>query len=261
MQQFNYLQAIFMSFYSRNLYKDVIINWGAGAVLYLFLLLAICWAVTIVRVQPIINKSFNTFVEKYSSQIPSLKFKNGQVTTPDKKAYIIRDPEDNKVFGIIDTSGQYPDLEKAPVGTQLLMTSTQIFYRDKANQVKIQKIPTNFTYEIKPNETKSSLVHIVNWGWILLYPVLLFLSFIYRLIQALVYAVFGKIFAALSNNPLSYATILKLSMVSITPVIVISTILDVFGIDFYFDWLFYFLLAMIYLVFALGANKYTEVKE
>lgn len=261
MQQYNYLQAIFMSFYSRNLYKDVILNWGAGAVFYLFLLLAICWAVTIVKVQPIINKTFSRFVEKYSSQIPPLKFNNGQVTTPEKKAYIIRDPEDNKIFGIVDTSGQYQDLEKAPTGTQILMTNTQIFYRDRADQVKIQKIPSNFTYEVKPNEAKGTLVRMVSWGWIVLYPVLLILSFLYRLVQALIYAVFGKIFAALSNNPLSYATILKLSMVSITPVIVISTLLDVFGIVFYFDWLFYFLLAMLYLVFALGANKYTEVKE
>ena len=41
MKQYNILQAIVMSFYSKNLYRDVAKNWGGKAFLYLFLFLKI----------------------------------------------------------------------------------------------------------------------------------------------------------------------------------------------------------------------------
>jgi hypothetical protein len=43
MKRFGPLRAILMSFYSSDLYRGVVRNWRGAGVLYLTLLLALCW--------------------------------------------------------------------------------------------------------------------------------------------------------------------------------------------------------------------------
>jgi len=255
MKRYNYLQTIYLSFFSRDLYRDVAKNWGGGVVLYLFILLLICWAVMIVRYQPVINHSFQHIANELAPQIPEIHIKKGEVSTPENRPYLIKDKESGETIIIIDTSGKYPDLNETPSSTKVLITHDKVYYVDDSNSERIQKIPAKITVEIKPDQVKQSLIKIADWLWVIFLPILLILSFAYRLVQALIYAVIGKIFSALSNASLSYAELLKLSMVAVTPVIVISTILDWFSVAFPFQWLLYFIITMAYLIFAIGANK------
>ena len=84
-------------------------------------------------------------------------------------------------------------------------------------------------------------------------------SFFYRVIQALIYGVFGKIFSAASGAHLTYGQTIQLSMVAITPVIVVSTVTQMLGIYWSFQGLTMFALAMAYLIFAVYANRKPKV--
>lgn len=255
MKRYNYLQTIYLSFFSRDLYRDVAKNWGAGVVLYLFILLVICWAVMIFKFQPGLNRSFQHVANELAPQVPEIHVKNGEVSTPENRPYLIKDPESGEAIAIIDTSGKYPDLNETPSSTKILVTNNKVFYLSDANSEKIQKIPTNVTADIKPDKVKQVMIRVVDWLWVIFFPVFLLVSLAYRLIQALVYAVIGKMFSALSNVPLTYSELLKLSMVAVTPVIVLSTILDWFTVTFPFQLLVYFIISMAYLIFAIGANR------
>lgn len=253
MRQYNILQAIPMSFYSRRLYKDVAINWQGAAVWYLLFVLALSWIPFTIVAQYIVQKVYSEGSEEIVPQIPILTIKNGIMSTPESRPYSIVDPKTKQVLAVIDTTGHYKNLEEAH--TNVLITQTAIISKTKPNQISIDELPKTLSAVIDPQVVNQYLKKYLPFMWILVFPVIVLLSFVYRLIQSLIYGLIGKIFAGISGVSLSYLQITKIVMVALTPVIVIMTILDFFNIAFPFQALFYFLLAMVYLFYGILANK------
>lgn len=253
MQQNNYIQAIYKSFYSSALYRDVKQNWGAGVVLYLFLLLIICCAISVVPIQQIINIHAKKFLAEAVPQLPSMNIKNGILITPENRPYLIKDTKTGNNWIVLDTSGHYVNIEQADA--KILVTKEEVFIKNDSDEITAHTIPKNVNFHMVPAEMKEWTIKIASWAWVFVFPSLLFLSFIYRLIQALIYAVIGKFFAVLNDSPIPFSSILKLVLVSVTPAIIVSTFLDFFRISFHFQLLFYFILSMFYLYFAIRANR------
>ncbi len=258
MQQYNYLQAIYKSFYSPALYRDVKQNWGAGVVLYLFLLLAICCAIALVPIQQMINAHAKKFSEEAIPNLPKMNIKNGIAITPENRPYLIKDPHTGNNWIVIDTSGHYVNIEQA--NARVLLTKNEIFIKNDSDEIRAQKIPKSLTMSIVPNDIQRWISGVVGWAWVLIFPTLLFFSFVYRLIQAILYAMIGKFFAVLNDYFIPYSAVLKLVMISVTPAIIISTILDFFLISFHLQLLCYFILSMLYLYFAIRVNKTHQIK-
>src|SRR5438445_8530600 len=121
MKQYGWFRAMIMSFYSRNLYRDVAENWGLGTFVYLFLLLSICWAVLMFHIQPGITLATAQAINEIVPQLPApMIVKDGKLVTPENKPYIILSKETKEVIAVIDTSGKYTDL--ATLKTPLLIT-------------------------------------------------------------------------------------------------------------------------------------------
>ncbi len=252
MKQYGWFRAMVMSFYSRNLYRDVAQNWGIGTFFYLFLLLAICWSVLMFHLQPSMNFHAAQAINDIMPQLPEpMKIKDGKLVTPENKPYIISDSGTKEVIAIIDTSGKYTDLET--IKTPLLITQDKIFYAEN-NSIRTFMLPANWNTDIIPAEIKDVILKIVSFLWIILLPIFLIGSFLYRIFQSVFYALIGKLFAVFAKIEVSYVEVVKLAMVAISPAIIISTVLQWNGLWFTHSWLF-FVLSMGYLIFAIHANK------
>ena len=256
MKQFNSLQAIYKSFYSRALYRDVVNNWGADVVLCLLLVLAICWAVAMVKMQPILTHGMVEFTTDVAKQMPNITIKNGMVNTPQNRPYFIKDSETNELVGIIDTSGQYTKLDTND--RKMLLTQHEFWTVSHDGVVKIYKIPATVTLSIVPENIKTQAIKWTPWAWVLLFPLFVLFSLMYRLIQSLIYAVIGKLLAMIGGIHLSYANVLKLTIIALTPTIIVWTVLDWFNLFFPKESLFYFVLSISYIVYAIWANKTTK---
>ena len=253
MTKYGYLRTIYLSFYSRDLYRDVAKNWHGGVVLYLLLLLTISWAIMMFPVQSIINQSQEKFLDTLTPQVPQITIKQGEAVTPLKRPYIIKDPSNNEPFAVIDTTGKYKNPEEA--NTQVLLTKTQFIYADTENSISITNIPKNITMIINPEMIKQKIMRFTGYAWVILFPLLLLGSLLYRLVQVCVYSIIGEIYTKLAKIPLSFSAVTKLTAVAITPDIVCATVFDFFDIHFPYKMLFYFVLSMCYLIFAIRANK------
>jgi len=160
MKRYTLIQALALSFYSRNLYVDVARNWSGIGIRYLLLLLTLAWAILTfmwsiylskfniddlsnsltnsifvydnLSAEDNINRDFNIL-----KQMPLLRFRRNLLTMespefdkvpkavkPKPKPYLIKDPVSNNDLIIIDTSGTYKNLkgQKAKV----LITEKQI---------------------------------------------------------------------------------------------------------------------------------------
>lgn len=253
MQQYNLFQAFYMSFYSSRLYKDVATNWGARSFVYLLLLLSFTWIFYIYQAQILLTNGYARASDSLVSQIPVMTIVDGKLKTPENRPYVINEPESKKVFMVIDTSGKYTSLDQTDA--EVLVTPTRIYSKPKANQTRIDEIPAKLNVVIAPDVVNGYVKRFIGFFWIPLFFLAVFFSYLYRIFQALVYAVIGKMMSMIIGVKLAYWQILQIMMVAITPVIVLCTLLHVFNIDLIRHNSIYFLLAMGYLLFGIHANK------
>ena len=154
---------------------------------------------------------------------------------------------------VIDTSGKFHNNEEA--NTDILLMKQELIIKD-SDELRIYKIPKSLKVDLKPEQIEERVGDMLHLSWMILFPIIIVLVFIYRLIQAVLYAVMGKVFSLLADNPIRYVHILKLSLVAVTPAIIIKAFLLWFDFTFPFQWLCFFGLTMGYLIFAIQVNRY-----
>lgn len=254
MQQYNVLQALYLSFYSKKLYRDVAQNWGGKAFFYLLLLIALTTIVSIIKFATQ-HQSFKNYASELVMQIPDMSIKNGKVNTPENRPYIIVKPGTNETFVMIDTSGKNKSLKQS--NTKILITESHVIAQNDAqsDEISIYKIPDDVNVHLTQENAKSYLDSFFSYAWLFFFIAISLISYFYRIIQALIYGIIGKIFSVINHVPLSYAQVIQISMVAITPVMILTCVLNYFNISFIFQWLLYFILAMIYLFYGILANK------
>lgn len=220
---------------------------------YLLFLLALSWIGVIYGMQIALNKSYTKNSELIVSQMPVMTIKDGKLSTPEAKPYFVKDPETKGTLVVVDATGQYTSLEaaKAPV----LVTQTAVISQTKPDQIRIDKIPNGLNMVVKPDVVNDYIKKYIGYTWILLFILFVIFSYILRLIQVLIYALCGLVFKAIFKVPLTYGQLIVITIVALTPVIVLSTILDLFGIFVPNEGLIGFMLTMLYLCFGILANK------
>lgn len=254
MRQYGMFKAFFMSFYSKDLYRDVVKTWGGYAILYLLLLVVISWVPIIVEMQLALNQVYAQDSDKFVQQIPVLTIANGKISTPEKHPYIIKLIDNDKDrLAVIDTTGKYKTLEEAQA--TMLITETEVITQTKPDEVRINTIPANLDVKLYPQVINGYIKKYLGYSWILLFPLFVLLGFIYRFIEVIIYSVFGKIMSSMTHTILSYGQIMQIMMVALTPAIVACTVFSAFNVHFPYQELFYFALAMAYLLLGIKANK------
>lgn len=150
MQQYNVFQAIFLSFYSKKLYRDVATNWGGKSFAYLFLLVAIVSIFFVLTAQKVITHGYHELYAKVSPQLPVVTISDGKVSTPEQRPYIITDPDTHENIAVIDTTGQYKTIKEA--NASVLVTETEIMTHPKKDEVRVYQIPSSFSQVINPEK-------------------------------------------------------------------------------------------------------------
>lgn len=260
MKKVGLFEALYLSFYSKRLYRDVATNWGGYAILYLLMLVALSWISAVWQAQDAITIGFKKNAYDFFSQIPEIKVKDGEISTPQNIPYFIRNPENNKVIAIIDTSGKFKNLKEAK--TQVLVTQSQIFVnKQKEKETRIYQIPKNITQTISSYYIYLFLQKVVGFIWIPLFITCVLVSFIFRLIQAFFYALIGKVFNYFYGANLTYGQITQITMVALTPAIIISTVKSILLYHSKSQLFLYFLLTILYMCYGIVVNKTEETQK
>lgn len=259
MSRYGMIQAIFMSFYSKKLYRDVAVNWGGKSLIYLLFILSLSWIYFTYQIQHGINTFTAKDVDKIVVQIPVVTINQGKVSTPENRPYEITDPDTKQKIAVIDATGQYKTLEEAKA--MVLVTPTQVIAQTKPNETKIYDIPANLNLVADPLVITGYIKTFLGFSWIPFFICLLLFSFVYRLLQALLYSIIGKIVSGIANVQVTYGQCMQIVMVAITPAIIVATILDALGITFKNQLLCYFLLTILYLFYGILANKPSNQQE
>jgi uncharacterized protein DUF1189 len=219
--------------------------------LYLLLLLAAAWLPMAIRMQ----FGWHRFEEgqgaDFVKQIPPITISQGAATVDASQPYFITDPGTGKVFAILDTTGSVQSPEES--GATLLLSRDRVIFRRDAYESRVYSLAQVSSFSLD-KERAARWLRLVRWLLPFVYAALVACSFLFRGAEALLLGLLGLWVARVLRVSLTYPALLAVAEVSLTPAIVIETLMENLGRSFPFSWLAFLGLSAIYVVFGVAAS-------
>jgi len=249
MKKYSIFHIPVLSFFSKELYREVGLHWKGVNFLYLFLLLAVCLTPTTIKMYI----GFTNFVDNeapaFIEQVPEITINDGKVSINEPQPYYIKDPDNGDILAIIDTTGQITSLKDSDA--LCLLTSDKLITRKSKFENRTYDLSNVKTFAVD-SERITGWLHIARkFLVVVVYPLALLSSYVFRIVQALIYAAFGLLFASWCKVTLSYPTLLRLAVVAMTPSLLVKTIFGIAGIHLScITSLIFLIMTLAYLYFA-----------
>jgi hypothetical protein len=251
MRRYSLLDPLWMSFFSQDLYRDVGQHWGNVAFLYLFFLLAVAWLPRMIRFDAEARDYVRDQAPAIVDQIPRITIRDGRASAEGPQPHCIVEPGKRDCIAIIDTTGSTKAIEGAE--TRILLTETHVIYAPSASETRTYSLAKIEELTIEPASLKRWLQTGARFLPVVAFPFVVLVSFCFRMTQALMYAVVGLAFSRLQGMRLSFATLCRLAIVALTPVIVLQMVIDLSGAEAPFPRVAFLAIALGYLFFGIKA--------
>lgn len=247
-----------MSFFSRIYYSMAgfgkyryFLRQSTGkAVVYLLLITLILGVISFIPVVNEYNKIVDELIANFDSKIPDFKFANGKLEVSSNMPIIIDDGGANI---IIDTS---PNAEEAILDnydTVMLITSDKIIqknYVDKTvtNLSALQGIvlTRDSVRQVLPLMKPLGIIIFILGGIFYIFG---------KFISALFVSLIGLVINSARNTKLSYRSIFKISVYSMTLPLLLGTFLSLLPVGIPFLWLLFYVIASVYVYGAINTIK------
>lgn len=254
MKKFSIIDPLYMSFYSKDLYRDVAANWSTGmCFLYLLSLLALCWVPGMIRLDTDLSYNVKNNAPKYIAQMPDIVISKGEASISEQQPYTIRDPDNGEPFMIIDTTGTVKSLENSKA--LVLLAKDRLIVKTPDDNQQVLNLRDIGDMTITRSVVREALENLVGWFTILLYPFVVIFGFIFRAAQALIIALFGTIITKSLGADLRYRELVKISSIALTPLIIFNALVLYFRIEIPIPFLTDLILIVAYQVFAIRSNS------
>lgn len=253
MARFGRLPAIWQSFYSRNLYCDVAFRWQGTGLLYLLLLLAVTWLPTPARWARGLSAFADRSAPHLAQELPAIAIENGVMRADPPGRHVVHDPDQpGKVMLIVDDT-----IDEVPPGldTQMMFLARREFgvIRPSRGERRVFRMSETASFSATPAGVTRFLRSLAFWLPPVGYIAVVAGSLLMRLLQALLYAAIGQVFARKASVELDYQALMRISAVAMTPVIVARTLLWFGPWDpvWYLRWPTAFAITLMYLRFGI----------
>jgi len=255
-------KAIPLSFFSKDLYRDVGRNWPGMGFGYLFI-------VATMATLPLLVKMFvmsfgltldSPFDANYIiNQIPEIRVTKGEVSLTAPQPYYIRMKETGEPIVVIDTTKPVTEWSKEFSGKSVVIIgkTDALIVNAQKNEKRLIDVPPDMTRTFDREDARSIAETCLQYAWVVPLFLALFMipiMFISRFIQMLIYGGFGWLMAKLLKSDMGYEDCVRLACIAITPVLALD-VADSLLFHFHLSVLWYFLLAMGYLGFGIRATK------
>jgi hypothetical protein len=248
-------QAVYLSFFSRDLYGDVAINWKGVGYLYLLLLIVVTTAIAAIVCQITWGALISQTVDPTINKVPKMTFDKGKLSIDKPSPYMFDLGPGTIVDFDMSDNAKFPDGKK---GFLITSTNVQSFTESAAenqplnfSSIPDQGAPTvidQSTIQFGIGILKSSIgigVFVVRGTMLMMLCI----------VQSLVYALIGLAVASAMKIDLSYGQLVRLTSIALTPGLIIDSInfcansvIPAWGFISIF-------VAIAYLIFAVQANK------
>ena len=262
MPRFNRFHALWMSFYSAELYRDVAANWKGIGALYLLLLLAIVWIPSAVRVASG-TRTFVTVVEQeLARSMPTINIRGGVMSAQPPGRHVLRfqDPSGGGMAMevVIDDTIEVvpPDVK----GDVMWLTRREFALLRSRGERRTYSLGGAAELQLTPQKVIEWLEGATLWLPLICYAGGVVGALIFRIVQAFIYGWIGRIFVRQFTSPLDNRSVVRLAAVAVTPVVVLRTLIW-FGPSepaWFIRWPIAIAITLLYLRFAIRSTTPAE---
>jgi hypothetical protein len=252
MRPFPFFRAPAFVFHAADLYRDVALRWRGIGLGYLLALLALVWIPTALNVRTVLRDFREQVAPPIIRQVPVITVRDGRARVAGDGPQRIVDA-DGQVVALIDLDAG-PDALVAS-GARVLVTEERIYLAQNGSQPRAFELAALDDLIITQPLLTNVTATLTRLATALAYPVGLIWSFTYRLAQALLFSVLGMILASTLKVRLPFAAVIRLSVMALTPVILLRTAQSLFGFTIPFWWFVGFAVFAVYLYFGLTAVR------
>ena len=182
MKRFSIWHIPAWSFFSRPLYCDVALRWRGTNFGYLLLLLVVVWIPVAIGIHASLSRFLDEKGPGMVAQVPHFSLQDGKASITEPQPYTIKDPDTDEPFIIIDTTGEITSLDDTTA--KMLVMETKMTYQKNRLETRTVDFRDMEDFSFGPDEFKAWLDTIGQYAAIVLYPLAVIGSFIYRVVQA-----------------------------------------------------------------------------
>ncbi len=259
MRRYTIIHPLYMSFFSKSLYRDVARNWRGLGLGYLVSLLALCLIPQVMTVQSDLTAYLDTEAPKIVRQFPTVTIKNGTASIKEQQPYFIRDGKTGKPLMIIDTTGGISTLTGTTA--DILLTRKSIIVRKDANETRTFDLSTVDNFTVGRTDLYELMDTLEEWFGVMIFPLALLISFVFHSIEVLLYAVTAAFFLRRTTMSLPFRSLFRLAVISITPSMAAGAVLFIAGAQIPYWWMFSLFLSMTYLFYAVRVSAVKDGSE
>ena len=246
-----------MSFYSADLYRDVGRNWKGVGLLYLTVLLAICWLPSAGRWAAGLHR-FAATVPQTTAELPDITITNGVMQARPPGRHEFREPDSRPgrpgtTFVIDDTIDDVPsDLTSETV---MLTRREAGMVRPSRHERRVWRLDAVGDLDVTRQDVIAFLTSLQVWLPPLAYVCCVLGALVFRLLQACLYGSLTQMYAQHRKLTLDFKSALRIAAVAVTPVIVLRTLVWFLPAEpsWYIRWPAAILITAYYLRFAVNA--------
>ncbi|MBI5075397.1 MAG: DUF1189 family protein [Nitrospirae bacterium] len=247
------IQAIYLSFYSRELYQDIARNWKGLCLPYLLFILMLFWIPESMNIHRTIADFIADEGPGYVEQVPEITIAKGELSIKEEMPYTIYDKKNKTPFAIIDTTGKTASLDNSPA--HLLVTRNTLMIRKDDKEVRSLPL-TDIGDVIVTRKLIYTWLEVFNNLVIaVLFPLLLIMSYGFHIVQVILLSFLGGNFAKYFNVNLDFRALMRLSAVAFTPPLLLEAVHAILDISYPYSSMISFIIAAGYLYYAVGSNS------
>jgi hypothetical protein len=224
-------EALWLSFFSRSLYRDVAQCWGGIAAGYLVLLATISWAPVAISMQRQALEYSDARVAALFAGTPAIQIHDGVVTFDPPGRHEIRDAETGTLVAILDVDGDLAELDGLEDEVVMLTRSKFVLHRARRGETRSYDLSEVESFSVASEDLVRWVNAIRRWGTLLVIPLLVMCSLVYRLLQTAALGGLGVIAARVLHAELSYAAAVRVAAVAITPAVLFDAGSDLLGLQ------------------------------
>ncbi len=251
----NTMRTLYLAFYSRDAYIRAAREWKGIGFGYLFMLILLSTVCIGIWVHTWTNVAIAQVEKLILPQLPTMTFKDGHLTIDKELPYVITVNNTN-LIRFDRTSAQPADpAEYAP----LIVGETGVaHYEPGTRRFKEWIFKKIWSAVIDPLGIAKHIKFLKTWLGVIVALVLLPIHFGVVACQTLLLGAIGRIFTSTMSFILSYSKLVRISVVAVTPGVVLGTFLIVANQFFPLWFGIYGIMAVIYLFYGVYSNKHAN---
>lgn len=245
----NFFTSIYYSMAGFSKYRYFLRNRTGKVILYLLVISLVIGVISLIPEINLYNRTIDEFIANIDTKIPDFTFADGKLEVKAEMPIII---EGEGTIIIIDTS---PNAEKIldSYDTIMLITSDKIIQKNYVNK-SITSL-SRLQGLVMTKDSIRQVLPIMKPVGIFVF-IFLFIFFICgKFISALIVSIIGLIINSAKNTRLSYRSIFKISVYSMTLPLLLCTVLDLLPVNITYLPLLVYIIASVYVYGAINTIK------